>query len=257
METSVERGVLYVWLNRPEAMNTINPELREGLHRALERARTDGDVRAVLLTGRGRAFCAGYDLGLVVGRERPGPREVRQLVRELNELYLALLDLEKPVVCAVNGVAAGGGFALVLVADLVLAADSARFTTVFVRRGLFPDVGVSYLLPRIVGLARARWLMLTAAEIDAATAERIGLVHEVVPAAELQGRAAALATTLAEAPTVTLGLAKTLLLRNLAADVRSALAAEADAQGLCSVTDDWWEGIVAFLEKRPPRFRGG
>ncbi|MBC7107065.1 MAG: enoyl-CoA hydratase/isomerase family protein [Firmicutes bacterium] len=237
-------------------MNTINPELREGLHRALEEARSDGEIRAVLLTGRGRAFCAGYDLGLVGGRDRPGPREVRQLVRELNELYLGFLELEKPVVCAVNGVAAGGGFALVLVSDLVVAADDARFTTVFVRRGLFPDVGVSYLLPRIVGLARARWLMLTAAEIDAATAERIGLVHEVVPAAQLQERASALAATLARAPTVTLGLAKTLVLRNLAADVRAALAAEADAQGLSSVTEDWWEGITAFLEKRPPRFRG-
>ena len=244
-------GVLVLTLNRPEKLNAITGELLDALYAALKEGEEDREVRALLLTGAGRAFSAGQDL-TEFGDRKP---DYEAHLRRYNRV-VALSGLEKPLVVAVNGVAAGAGMSLALWGDLRLAAVGASFTTAFVRIGLVPDSGLSFLLPRLVGLAKAQELLLLSPRLSAEEALALGLVHRVVPAEKLMEEALSLAKELAQGPTRAYALTKKLLLETYRLSLTEALALEAVLQGQAGQTQDHEEGVRAFREKRPPRFQG-
>ncbi|MFI8220299.1 enoyl-CoA hydratase/isomerase family protein [Streptomyces sp. NPDC085932] len=250
--------VLSLTLNRPETLNALTPGQRDHLVRLLSEASADPAVRAVVLTGTGRGFCAGADLrgtGAAPG-ERIAGDVARTLRTGAQRLIAAVLDCEKPVLAAVNGTAAGLGAHLAFACDLVLAAESARFIEVFVRRGLVPDAGGAYLLPRLVGPRRAKELMFFGDALTAAEAERAGLVNRVVPDGDLAGTARAWADRLATGPTRALALTKQLVNASLDTDRATAFAAEAAAQEINMTTRDAQEGLRGFLERRTPHYEG-
>ncbi|MFJ9726210.1 enoyl-CoA hydratase/isomerase family protein [Streptomyces sp. NPDC101209] len=254
---SVDAGVAHLTLNRPEALNALTPDQREALVGLLADASADPDVRAVVLTGTGRGFCAGADLrGGAAGGERVAGDVARVIRTGAQRLIAAVLDCEKPVIAAVNGTAAGLGAHLALACDLVLAAESAKFIEVFVRRGLVPDGGGAYLLPRLVGPQRAKELMFFGDALSAADAERVGLVNRVVPDAELDKTAREWAARLAAGPTRALALTKQLVNASLDGDRSAAFAAEAAAQEINMTTADAQEGVRSFVERRSPEYRG-
>ncbi|MFI1797798.1 enoyl-CoA hydratase/isomerase family protein [Streptomyces sp. NPDC020379] len=256
---ATDNGVLRITLNRPEALHAITADLREQLISRFFYASADPAVRAVVVTATGRAFCSGADLR-PASRPRPGgpvPGDVARLIqRGAQRLIGAVLDCEKPVIAAVNGVAAGLGAHLALACDLVLAGESAQFIEVFVRRGLVPDGGGAYLLPRLVGPRRAKELLFFGDALSAEEAERLGLVNRVVPDGELAGTAHAWAERLAAGPTRALALTKQLVNVSLDADRAAAFTAEAAAQEINMTTADAREGLASFTERRAPRFRG-
>lgn len=252
-----ENGLATVTLNRPQAMNTINEIMAREIRQTMETLGSDERVRAVLLRATGRAFCAGADLSEHWHHDAGRLAFwVKDFVAAMDNVYLSILNMEKPVVCAVNGVAAGGGFALALACDIVIASDVARFSAVFARRGLAPEVGVSYLLPRVVGLLKAKELIFTADMIDAKEAERIGLVNKVTSADKLDEEALAMAKRLASGATKAIGLSKTVIHRGLGMDLATSMEWESWGQALCVQTEDFVEGMTAFLEKRQPNFKG-
>ncbi|MFF7748617.1 enoyl-CoA hydratase/isomerase family protein [Streptomyces sp. NPDC007971] len=249
--------VAYVTLDRPETLNALTPGDRDRLISLLQEASADPDVRAVVLTGTGRGFCAGADLRGGGGGGERIPGDVSRTLRlGAQRLVSAVLDCEKPVIAAVNGTAAGLGAHLALACDLVLAAESARFIEVFVRRGLVPDAGGAYLLPRLIGLHRAKELMFFGDALPAPEAERLGLVNRVVPDGELAKTAHAWAARLAAGPTRALALTKQLVNASLDVDRAAAFAAEAAAQEINMTTEDAREGLRAFVERREAEFRG-
>ena len=247
-------GVLTLTLNRPDALNSFTVEMKAALLAALKDAGRDREVRVVVLTGAGRAFSAGQDL-----KERQGP-DVADLGTELrlryNPIVLAMRRLEKPIIGAINGVAAGAGISIAMACDVLIAAENATFIEAFSRVGLVPDTGSTWFLPRLVGSARAAEMMFTADPVDAATAERIGLVNRVVPAATLMDEAQALAKRLASAAPIALALAKRALNRTFEMNLEQALDYEAQLQSIAGRSVDHTEGVSAFVEKRPPKFRG-
>ena len=257
-------GVLWLTLNRPEAANAVTPDQRDRLIDLLADASSRVEVRAVVLTATGKHFCTGADLR----HSRPGParpegapeRVVGDVARVIQEgaqrLVTAVVDCEKPVIAAVNGTAAGIGAHLALACDLVLAADTARFIEVFVRRGLVPDGAGCWLLPRLIGLQKAKELMFFGDDLPAAEAERIGLVNRVVPGDDLEKLAGEWATRLAAGPTRSIGLTKGLLNRSLDSDRATAFREEALAQELNMSTHDANEGVAAFVERRDPDYQG-
>ncbi|MFF4784895.1 enoyl-CoA hydratase/isomerase family protein [Streptomyces griseorubiginosus] len=304
----VDGQVAYLTLNRPEALNALTPAQRDRLIQLFGEASADPDIRAVVLTGTGRGFCAGADLrggagagergagdgsgertegergaGDGSGQRPAGERgagdesgqrtageqgsgdgraervagDVARMIREgAQRLVAAVLDCEKPVIAAVNGTAAGLGAHLALACDLVLAAESARFIEVFVRRGLVPDGGGAYLLPRLVGPQRAKELMFFGDALSATDAERLGLVNRVVPDGELDKTAREWAARLAAGPTRALALTKQLVNASLDSDRATAFAAEATAQEINMTTADAQEGVASFVERRSPEYRG-
>lgn len=272
-------GVRRLTLNRPETLNAVTPELRERLIAALAEASADREVRVVVLTGAGRAFCSGADLS--GGSGGPGPSgpgpgaegaggagpgaeggvrvagDVARMLRQgVQRMVAAVLDCEKPVLCALNGVAAGVGVQLALACDLVVAAEDAALVQVFARRGLVPDGGAAWLLPRLVGVQRAKELLFFGEKVGAADAERLGLVNRVVPGAELEKAVADWAGLLAAGPTRAYALTKALVNASLDADRAACFAAEATAQEINMTTRDAQEGVRAFVERRPARFEG-
>jgi 2-(1,2-epoxy-1,2-dihydrophenyl)acetyl-CoA isomerase len=259
-------NVLWLTLNRPDAGNAITPAVRNRMIEHLADASSSYDVRAIVLTAAGeKHFCTGADLRS--GRATPPPRpegaperpagEAARMIRTgIQRLIGAMLDCDKPILTAVNGTAAGGGAAMVLASDLVIAAEHARIIQVFVRRGLIPDGGGTYLLPRLVGLRRAKELVFFGDDLAAADAERIGLVNRVVPGAELTAAATEWATRLAQGPTKTIGFAKKLLNRSLDVDRATAFEEEALYVELVSATVDSAEGVASFIERRPSEFKG-
>jgi 2-(1,2-epoxy-1,2-dihydrophenyl)acetyl-CoA isomerase len=250
----VADGVATLTLNRPDSLNSFDRQLKEELLAALKAAERDRAVRALILTGAGRAFSAGQDLK---ERQAPGVADLSVELRErYNPLILQMRRMEKPIVGAVNGIAAGAGFSFAVACDIVLAAEEASFVQAFGRVGLVPDTGSTWFLPRLVGYARAAELMLTAAPITAVEAERIGLINRVVPGAQLMDEARALADRLAQGAPVALALAKRALNRALGSDLAAALDYEAQLQAIAGRTSDHTEGVAAFVEKRPARFRG-
>ena len=259
-----DAGVAWITLDRPEVGNAITPDQRERVIELLGAASADLGTRAVVLTATGTAFCTGADLRAprtAAARPEDAPeRAVGDVSRVLRDgaqrLIAAVLDCEVPVIAAVNGTAAGIGAHLAFACDLVLAADTARFIEVFVRRGIVPDGGGAYLLPRLIGPQRAKELMFFGDALPAADAERIGLVNRVVPAAELEATAAEWAARLASGPTRALALTKALVNRSLETDRAGAFAAEAVAQELAMHSTDAQEGIAAFVERRDPTYRG-
>lgn len=248
--------VLSVTLNRPEALNALTPAQRDEIVRLLSEASASADVRAIVLTGTGRGFCAGADLRATATAARVAGDVARTLRTGAQHLIAAVLDCEKPVIAAVNGTAAGLGAHLAFACDLVLAAESARFIEVFVRRGLVPDAGGAYLLPRLIGPQRAKELMFFGDALTAADAERLGLVNRVVPDADLDKTARAWAERLATGPTRALVLTKQLVNASLDADRATAFAAEAAAQEINMTTADAQEGVRSFVERRSPAYEG-
>lgn len=260
----VEAGVAWITLNRPEVQNAITPDQRDRVIGLLEAASADAGTRAVVLTATGKGFCTGADLRAsrpAPARPEGAPERIlgdaaRMIRRGAQRLVAAVLDCEKPVVAAVNGTAAGIGAHLAFSCDLVVAAEGTRFIEVFVRRGISPDGGGAYLLPRLVGLQKAKELIFFGDELPAADAQRLGLVNQVVPLDQLEQTAAALAGRLAAGPTKALAMAKWLLNRSLDSDRQTAFDEEAWAQELVIATADTAEGLRAFAERRDPRFRG-
>ncbi|MEU2722189.1 enoyl-CoA hydratase-related protein [Streptomyces smyrnaeus] len=253
---ATDNAVSWIVLDRPHARNALTWEQRERLIALLADASADPGVRAVVLTGRGRGFCAGADLKGAPGGERVAGDVARTLERGAQRLVAAVLDCEKPVLAAVNGTAAGLGCHLALACDLVLAAEEASFTEVFVRRGLVPDGGGAYLLPRLIGPQRAKELMFFGDALSAADTERLGLVNRVVPAEALERTAGAWAERLAAGPTRALALTKRLVNSSLDEDRAAAFCAEAWAQEINMTTRDAREGVASFVERRPPDFEG-
>ncbi|EST27617.1 enoyl-CoA hydratase/isomerase family protein [Streptomyces roseochromogenus] len=258
LRREVRDQALYLTLNRPDSLNALTPAMRDDLIARLTEASEDPDVRAVVLTGTGRGFCAGADLrstSTSTGRRLPG--DVARTIRlGAQRLIAAVLDCEKPVLAVVNGTAAGLGAHLAFACDLVLAAESARFIEVFVRRGLVPDAGGAYLLPRLLGPHRAKELMFFGDALPAPDAERLGLINRAVPDDELQKTAHEWTTRLASAPTRALALTKHLVNTSLDTDRPTAFAAEAWAQEINMTTEDARDGLRAFVERRGPEFRG-
>lgn len=257
-----EAGVSWITLNRPEAMNAVTWAQRERVIALLADASADPAVRAVVITATGKGFCAGADLrGTPSTPSTPtGDRVAGDVARMIRlgaqRLITAVLDCEKPVIAAVNGTAAGIGAHLALACDLVIAAEGARFIEVFVRRGLVPDGGGAYLLPRLLGPQKAKELMFFGDAVPAAEAARLGLVNKVVPADELETAARAWAERLAQGPTRALALTKQLVNASLDSDRATALAAEATAQELNMTTADANEGVASFVERRTPKYLG-
>lgn len=256
---TTDNAVLWITLNRPASLNALTWDQRARLITRLDDASGDRDVRAVVITATGRGFCAGADLrggAAAQPAERVAGDVARMIRRGAQRLVSAVLDCEKPVLAAVNGTAAGLGAHLALACDLVLAAESATFTEVFARRGLVPDGGGAYLLPRLVGPQRAKELLFFGDAVPAADAERMGLVNRVVPDADLEKTARAWAQRLATGPTRALALTKQLVNASLDADRGTAFAAEATAQEINMTTADAREGVASFVERRGPVYRG-
>jgi 2-(1,2-epoxy-1,2-dihydrophenyl)acetyl-CoA isomerase len=253
---SLDAGVLRITLNRPEKLNAFTVALHKGLADAMTRAETDGAVRCLLVTGAGRAFCAGQDLG-----ERDMNAPVIDLGEGLETRYNPLVRrmraLPKPIVCAVNGVAAGAGANFALACDIVLAARSASFIQAFVKIGLVPDCGGSYFLPRLAGTQRAMALAMTGERIGAEQAERWGLIWKCVDDAALGDEAQKLCLQLASGPPQALGLIKQAMYDSAHNDLRAQLDLERDLQREIGKGKDYREGVAAFLEKRKPQFTGG
>jgi 2-(1,2-epoxy-1,2-dihydrophenyl)acetyl-CoA isomerase len=257
VRASVEAGVLRLTLNRPDKLNAFNEEMHLALRVQIQRAHDDDGVRAVLLTGAGRGFCAGQDLGDRDPR-KGGP--AADLGRTLETFYNPTLrlirQLEKPVICAVNGVAAGAGANIAFACDIVLAAKSAKFIQAFAKIGLIPDAGGSWSLARILGEPRAKALALTAEPVPAEKAADWGLIWKAVDDADLMAEATKLAESLAAGPTLGLGLTKRLIQAAATNSLDEQLDMERDLQQQAGHSADYAEGVTAFLEKRPARFTG-
>jgi 2-(1,2-epoxy-1,2-dihydrophenyl)acetyl-CoA isomerase len=254
LRVEVGDAIATLTLDRPDALNSLTVGLKEALLRAFVDVARDPAVRVVIVTGAGRAFCAGQDL-----RERldPGAAPLATEIRErYNPIILAMRRLEKPIVGAINGIAAGAGASLAFACDIRIAAEGASFLLAFGRVGLIPDSGATWFLPRLVGPAKAAELAMTGEPLTAAQAERFGLVAKVVPDAELGQEARALASRLAAGAPRALALTKRALNRAAESTLEEALEYEAWLQGIAGATADHAEGIAAFMEKRPPRFSG-
>jgi 2-(1,2-epoxy-1,2-dihydrophenyl)acetyl-CoA isomerase len=264
--TTIDDGIARVTINRAEAGNSITAEMRDHLAETFDELSANLAVRTVVLTGAGeKHFCTGAGLG---GAQPPSPPrppdapdrtlgDISRLIRRgWQRLVISIMDCEKPVIAAVNGTAAGGGANLVLACDLVVMADHARLIEVFVKRGIIPDAGGAYLLPRLIGPHRAKELMFLGDDLPAAECERFGIANRVVPAVELTATVDDLATRLAHGPTKAISMTKWLINRSHESSRHTAFEEEAYAQELVTATADMVEGIKAFSERRLPDFKG-
>jgi 2-(1,2-epoxy-1,2-dihydrophenyl)acetyl-CoA isomerase len=253
LKTELLNGVLTITLNRPDVLNSINRETALALQKTLDEAASNKEVRALLLTGEGRGFCAGQDLA-----EATDPSaKIDTFVREhYNPIVLKLRQLEKPVIAAVNGVAAGAGANLAFCCDIVFAGKSSTFIQSFVNIGLIPDSGGTFFLPRIIGMQKATALMFTGEKISSEEAERLGLIYKVVEDADLLVEAGKLAGKLAQMPTAGIGYTKRLLNASSTNNLKQQLDMEEEMQLLAGSSHDYAEGVRAFLEKRRPVFKG-
>ncbi|HEX9759728.1 MAG TPA: enoyl-CoA hydratase-related protein [Candidatus Acidoferrales bacterium] len=257
MLESREGAVVTLTMNRPERLNALNIELTQALVAALQRVAADDSVRCVVLTGAGRAFCAGGDLELLrSARERQSPQELEGLMRGGSAAVLAIARMPKPVIGAINGPAAGGGMNLALACDFRIASDAASFGESFGKLGLYPDLGGTFFLPRLVGPSHAAELFWHADMISAAEAARIGVVNRVVPQGKFTDEVRATAARLAAAPPIAARAVKQLLFSGEVEALERALEREVETQVRCFLTEDCAEGLKAFSEKRPPVFRG-
>jgi len=254
-----EEGIATMTLNRPEKLNAVNPAMWWELSKAIEEVRTDSEIRVLILTGADPGFCSGADVVETLTLAAPGkapPRTREQMKEPVGIAGLRFAQLQKPTLAAVNGAAAGMGFSFALACDIRIASEKARFTNVFVRTGLIPDNGLTYFLPRLVGLAKALELMYTGERIDAKEAERIGLVNQVVPHDDLLRVTKDMAKRIAQGAPMALELTKWTTTRALNTDLEQLILLETYAQKVCLETEDFQEGLKAFMEKRPPVFKG-
>ena len=251
-------GYAIITMNRPDKLNALNDEITFKLQDALKEAEKDPEVRAVILTGAGRGFCPGQDLAnrnfSDNSKERPSLGD--SIRRRYNPIILKLRRMEKPIIAAVNGVAAGAGASLAFACDIRIASENATFVQSFTRVGLVPDSGATFVLPRLVGLTKAFELMITADKIDAKTALELGLVNRVVPQEQVMPEAIEWATRLAKGPTKAFGLTKRAVNKAIFPDLEELLENEAYLQEIAGRSDDFQEGVKAFIEKRQPAYSG-
>jgi 2-(1,2-epoxy-1,2-dihydrophenyl)acetyl-CoA isomerase len=240
-------------LNEPQTLNALSASIKAGLAAAVDEVLDDPEIRVIVLTGTGRAFCAGGDIRAMSDRQ---PVSVRTRMKAAHDWLYPLLATEKPIVAAVNGVAAGAGFSLALAGDIIVASEDARFKAGFPGLGAAPDLGLAYTLPRAIGLNRAKDILMTNRDVPAAEALAIGLVARLVPAADVMATALTLARELAEAPGVSLGLTKLLLRRGAELSLDAFLGVEGLSQAVAFASDDFAEGVAAFQGKRKATFQG-
>jgi 2-(1,2-epoxy-1,2-dihydrophenyl)acetyl-CoA isomerase len=247
-----------ITMNRPDVYNALNDKITFELQDALKGAARDKDVRVVVLTGAGKAFCSGQDLGDLKAKYVPGhvPHLGPDLLKRYNPIITRIREMDKPVIAAVNGVAAGAGMSFALACDMRIASEHASFIEVFINVGLIPDSGSTWMLPRLVGLAKAMELCLTAHKVSADEALQLGLVNRVVPAQDLVAETTAVARRFASLPARGIALTKRLLNQSYDNTLEQQLEAEAFAQETAGLTEDHYEGVVAFIEKRKPDFKG-
>ena len=259
IQSTLEANVCLLTLNRPERLNALTPGVADELQDAIKNSAQSG-ARAIVLTGAGRAFSAGGDLREmrdIASRESDVGAFFDEPLRRINDLVRLIRKTPVPIIAAVNGVASGGGCNLALACDLVYAAESANFNQAFIKIGLSPDIGGTFILPRLVGWKRAAELMFTGDMVTAKQADEMGMINGVVPDAELMDRVMSVAQKLANAPTAAIGQIKRLLEASATNDYGQQLELERQAQIESGKTGDFVEGVTAFLEKRPPKFKGG
>jgi 2-(1,2-epoxy-1,2-dihydrophenyl)acetyl-CoA isomerase len=245
-------------LNRPDKMNAINAEMRELFPRALQEVQEDDNLRALIITGAGRGFCSGADVAAQAARAAGQQVDTsrKTILALVGNLILAFEKINKPIIAAVNGIAAGVGLTITLACDLRIASTNARFAAIWVKRGLIADGGATLLLPLIVGMEKALELSFTGDIIDAQEAERIRLVSKVVPHEELMNRAKELAKKIASGPPISVELVKRVTWEKIRNQLREQLLLESYAQNVCRTTQDQKEAVKAFMEKREPQFKG-
>lgn len=252
--TSIDDGIATITLNRPEARNALNQDMRDALAGAVTQVRDDKTVHAVILTGAGGAFCSGGDISAMLDASRQG-LTFRDGMRALHQWFPELVNLEKPVIAAVDGPAFGAGLSLALAADFVLATRRARFCAVFGRIGLIPDLGALHLLPRIVGMQRAKELVFTARTVDVDEAKQLGMVYEVVEdGAALQQAALQLARRFGDASTAAIGMAKTIMNQSFESDARTIAELESYGQAMARGSAYHQDAVRRFKDKQPLRF---
>jgi 2-(1,2-epoxy-1,2-dihydrophenyl)acetyl-CoA isomerase len=249
-----QNGVAYITLNRPDKYNSYNREMALELQRLLDECATDDEVRCIYLTGAGKGFCSGQDLSEAIN---PTPEAFEKMVREhYNATVLRIRNIEKPVIAAVNGVAAGAGANIALACDIVLAHEGASFIQAFSKIGLIPDSGGTYFLPRLVGMQRAAALMMTGEKVGAADAVSMGMIYRSYSDADFATESRKMAENLAQMPTKGIGLTKRLLNQSYSNDLEKQLDQEKQVQMQAGATADFVEGVMSFLEKRKPVFKG-
>ncbi len=254
IQIEIKERICQITLNRPEKFNAFNREMALDLQEALDRVAMDKHIRAVYLTGAGKAFCSGQDLGELIGPDAPGFGQI--LSEHYNPIVRRIRNLEKPVLAAVNGVAAGAGANIALCCDIVVAAHSSSFVQAFSKVGLIPDSGGTFFLPRLIGFQKASALSMLGERLNAIDAEKMGLVYKVYPDGEFAAESWKLTLTVSLLPTRALAYIKKALNASMANSFEEQLALEDQLQQAAGQTEDYREGISAFLEKRPPNFKG-
>lgn len=255
IELKINNKVAFISLNRPEVFNSFNREMALSLQKTLTDCSNDNSIRAIVLTGNGKAFCAGQDLKEVTDPDlNPGFRKI--LEEHYNPIIQIIRTIEKPIIAAVNGVAAGAGANIALACDIVLASDNASFIQAFSKIGLIPDSAGTFFLPRLIGFQKASALMMLGDKVSAVEAEQLGMVYKVIAAESFLVEVTKIAETLAEMPTKAIGLTKRLLNQSMTNNLENQLALESDLQIEASSSNDYKEGVTAFVEKRKPQFNG-
>lgn len=255
IELKIENNVAWISFNRPDVFNSFNREMALLLQKSLDDCNANASVRAIVLTGNGKAFCAGQDLKEVTDPElNPGFRKI--LEEHYNPIIHKIRAIEKPIIGAVNGVAAGAGANIALACDIVVASENASFIQAFSKIGLIPDSAGTFFLPRLIGFQKASALMMLGEKVSAVEAVNIGMIYKIFPAGIFEEEVQALAENLAQMPTKALGLTKRLLNQSMANNLEQQLALESDLQIEASASNDYKEGVTAFVEKRKPKFKG-
>ena len=255
IELKIENNLAYITLNRPEVFNSFNREMALRLQNVFDDCETNDEIRAVVLTGNGKAFCAGQDLKEVTSSElNPGFKKI--LEEHYNPIITRIRTIEKPIIAAVNGVAAGAGANIALACDVVVASEQASFIQAFSLIGLIPDSGGTFFLPRLIGFQKASALMMLGDKISADEAEKIGMIYKSVPKEDFESTVQQLAIKLANMPTRALALIKKSLNQSMTNDLETQLALESKYQIEAAGTEDYNEGVTAFIEKRKPNFKG-